>query len=139
MSIETGGIRVVVQSEEGGELYTVWGKGTQLDIKDRVEKVEIDAVEGTIETKTGAPSRITASHGWVNQVEKSLLLDGGITITSGQHEVKIDARELRYSEQKGLIEAIGEVWVIGKGYKYGPSQRLLATPDLKRIGTEDRF
>jgi lipopolysaccharide assembly outer membrane protein LptD (OstA) len=95
-------------------------------------------VKGELMRKGKTVSRVEGAEARVDHVRRRLVLAGGVQVASLDQGLTLRADRIEYSDGGQFIEARGGVTLTGKGYRLGPSSALRATPDLRRVGTEDR-
>jgi hypothetical protein len=113
---------------------------THLD-KESAEELrsELVQVSGRIYRGGIVASRFRAPKGTFDRQAKTLELREGVTVTSEERGLVLTARRIVWTESVNLIRAEGGVRIKGSLFESGPSNLLVATSDLRRFGTPDRF
>lgn len=134
---------VLVRRNEAGQVLMQArseSSTTSFDRDDRSDANSIlKGVTGELYQKGMVVSRFKAPQGRFLQNEKTLVLEGGVTITSEEKKIVMTSNSVRWKEASGLITAEGNVWLKGQGFESGPAPSLVTTPDLECFGTPDRF
>ncbi len=107
-------------------------KGTEID-------AEAEGVTGELYQEGKLASKYQSVKGRANDAKKTLVLDGKVKITSEEQKVVLVADRVEWMEDRQMISAKGSVWVRSDVYEMGPLPEIWATPDLKRVGSPDRF
>ena len=142
-SVATGPVEIVqkeVVGEEkapGAVAWQVAGKRSQITFAEGKATGMLYDVEGTLHGEK-TETKFTAKQGKVDQKSDSLELTGDITATASDGGV-LRADKLIWLKERGLVRALGHVRYSGGGYQAGEFEELLATSDLKKMGTPDMF
>lgn len=138
--LESRDVTVAQRDERRVPQWTIKGDKALINVS------ENGKFSGTLEGVTGelyqdgrAASRFSAQRGEADQNRDTLSATGDVTITDTKTGTKLIAEHMKWLASRKLIEASGNVRVIGTDYEVGPMPRVLATPDLKKFGTPDRF
>lgn len=99
----------------------------------------LETVKGKLFRDGKVASNFAAPRAKASEDNRTLDLTGGVRVTSEQYRLVMTADRMVWTENTGLIEAIGNVWLRGENFESGPSPRLVTTPELQRLGTPDRF
>ncbi len=136
----SGAVTVTARNEEGEIAWVLRAKNSSVHVE---SGSEIDAVAtgvtGELFEKGKIASRYQSDKGEANDVKRTLQLDGRVKITSEAQKVVLTADRVEWMEDRQMISARGSVWVKSADYEMGPLPELWATPDLKRVGSPDRF
>ncbi len=102
-------------------------------------EVEMTGVSGEIFRNGKVVSRFESKKGIAKDADKSILLSDAVKVTSEEQKLVLNADQISWREAEKLYDARGNVRIEGEDFRMGPSKRLIASGDLKRIGTPDRF
>ena len=131
---------MTARNDEGEIAWVLRAKNSSVHVEGGKE---IDAVatgvSGELFQKGEVASRYQSEKGLANDVKRTLRLDGKVQVTSEAQKVTLTADRVEWMEDRQLIAARGSVWVKSADYEMGPLPELWATPDLKRVGSPDRF
>ena len=132
---------IATESFEGTMPEKWWVEGVDASgsLTDETTVFHINQANGHLLEGDQIASRFTADEGEGDRSSGRLVLMGNVRITSEQDGIVLTAEKLTYSETDGLIYAEGNVLIDSKDWMSGPFAKLVATPDLKRFGTPDRF
>jgi hypothetical protein len=132
-----------VTVETRGEDGTAWrlrGKSSGIGVEgEALQTAVLQDVSGELMSKGKVVSRLQSGEARVDQKLRRLVLSGRVRVQSLSDDLVLTANKVSYAEGGEHIEAVGAVSLEGRGLRLGPSPALLATPDLLRIGTEDRL
>lgn len=138
--LRTGPVEVVVKDDEGRVSWTMQAEDSRLVIPDSGAMTSMaEAVTGAVYEAGKVSSRYTAEAGTADQGKKTAVLTGAVEVTHESTGRVLRAARVVYSEARRRFEASGSVTVSSGEVRIGPFAQLYATPDLKRVGTPDRF
>lgn len=137
-ALQTGPVEITQKNDQQQTSWTIRGESSRVQIAEKASG-DLDNVSGTIYTKAKPSATFTASHGAANQTSNLLALDGEVVLVAKDPESTLKADHVKWLPERELIEATGNVTVVTKDYRLGPFKKLLATPDLKKVGTPDQF
>jgi len=139
-AVKGTGTEITVVSEDGHTSYVVRAKESRA----KVEESGLDY--GTLKDVVGEFRRdgrvewtYKAPTATVNKKSKTLLLSGGAVISGPNKVLVLEAKNIKYDQVQGRIEADGAVTVTSSAMVWGPLPKLWATPDLKKIATPGKF
>lgn len=100
-------------------------------------------VSGSLFDKGTLVSRFTADRASIDRKAQLLLVQGNVRVVSARpgplFGSVLTCSEIKYTDARRLIEASGNVKMDGPQYSIGPFEKLVAAPDLSRVGTPDAF
>lgn len=139
-AIRTEMVTLEHKDEEGKLVYRATAQRSRTAIEgEELNEVRLADVEGELFEEGKLASTFTAPAGRAKNANRTLSLAGGVTITSEEQGLKLEAERVVWTEGEGLIEAAGEVVISNDKLELGPAQKIFAEPDLSRIGTPDQF
>jgi len=134
-SIASGPITLTQKDAKGNAAWEVKGDASQIVYADGKAEGQLANVSGTVE---GDKCAFTAKLAKANQKSEELELTGSVVVTSKEGNV-LKANKVTWMKGQGLIRATGDVTFVSPSYTSGPFPALVASSDLKRIGTPDSF
>lgn len=138
--LRTGPVEVVVKDEDGRVSWTMQADDSRLVIPESGAMTSMaESVTGQVYEGGKVSSRYTARAGTADQGQKTAVLTGSVEVTHESTGRVLRAARVVYSEARRRFEASGSVTVSSGEVRIGPFAQLYATPDLKRVGTPDRF
>ncbi len=137
--IALGSVQVETPGE-GGPAWRLQGSAPGLGVSgEELKSAVLKDVRGELVRQGKTVSRVEGSEARIDHVRRRLVLTGGVRVASLDQGLILRADRIDYSDGGRFIEARGGVTLTGRGYRLGPAPALRATPDLKRVGTEDRL
>ncbi|MBL8087296.1 MAG: hypothetical protein JNM85_04395 [Chthonomonas sp.] len=138
--VNTGAGAMTQTSPEGKSLWTVkWSTGgVSLDGEGRAAG-QFDQVTGSLYQDGTEGSTFSAPKAVADQKAGVLSLSPGVHIKQVGGDLALSADSVRYLDAYQLIEARGNVRIVSKSYNVGPLPAMLATADMRRVGTPDVF
>lgn len=94
-------------------------------------------VKGDLFDKGKVASSYQAENAFANRSTKNLQLKGNVMVTNPDKTVTLHCNALDWRPDLELIQARGDVRLIGNGYQSGSFQLVWLSPDLNRAGTPD--
>lgn len=112
----------------------------------QIELEGSDAVGGTMKVVGGSlfskgkdVSEFTADGAVADKESNSLKLWGKVVVRSKEHGITLTCDKLTWHADRGVLEPTGTVTIQAEGYKMGPFDRLLCSPELQYVSTPDLF
>jgi len=137
-TLQTGPVEITQKNKLQQPSWTIRGESSRVEIADKASG-DLKKVSGTIYTKAQPSATFTANQGSANQANNLLTLSGDVVLVAKDPESTLKADHVKWLPERELIQATGNVTVVTKDYRLGPFPKLLATPDLKKVGTPDQF
>lgn len=147
--IATGAVELNQKDDNLNRLWHVKSQGSELVYEEGRAKGKLTGLMGETFTTdkeskvTTVVSTFSAREGDADQSIKTLVLRKDVTVTSkGKNlaeDKKMTAQGVRWLDDFELVEASGDVTMTTPAYKFGPLPKLIATKDLKAVGTPDHF
>ncbi len=139
-STKTGPIEIERRAENQRRQWFVSAKSSDLEMsKEGKLQGTMKGVTGQLYENDAVVSRFRASEAYADQDKNVLDLTSQVVVTAEKQGLVLKADKVSWLPSRRLIEASGNVSLDGKEYTVGPFDRLLATPDLKKVGTPDTF
>ena len=124
----------------GAKLYDIQWKSAAITIgRAGLQEGRMNGVSGTVYEEGRKKSAYTAETGYAKKASGDLRLEGRVVVKSPQYGSTLTARKLEWLPDVKRYRATGEVRVTGEWGTIGPADVLLATSDLKTVGTPDAF
>lgn len=122
------------------KLYTVTWKSSALELaREGIREGKMNDVGGTVYEEEKAKSTFTADTGYAKKETQTLFLEGRVVVKSPQYRSTLRAKKLEWLPDVKRYKATGNVTVDGPWGQIGPADELLASSDLKTIGTPKAF
>jgi hypothetical protein len=125
------------------ELWTVsWQQMAVKLGKDGVSEGRMHGVHATIYRGSGDGVTVSSEYGSGDKLDskhKMLELTGNVTVRSKDKKSVLTCNSLRYDPSTRLLYASGNVLFKNPVGSIGTFSQLLATSDLKKVGTPDEF
>ena len=138
--LNSGPVTVTAKGEKGGDAWTLRGESSRVGIDDDGGKrVYLTGVEGEVYDQGALASRFKAESAKANSETKALVLDGRVAVTSEGQKARLQADQVNWNEAKRVFVAKGNVHIESPGWTYGPMREVWATPDLKKMGSPEKF
>lgn len=138
--LNSGPVTVRAQEKDGSQAWVLRGAGSRVGIDDDGGKrVFLTGVEGELYDKGIVASRMKSESAKANSETKSLVLDGSVVLVSEEQKATIKARQVNWNEAKRVFVAKGNVHIDSPDWTYGPMDEVWATPDLKKVGSPEKF
>ncbi|MBS1704697.1 MAG: LPS export ABC transporter periplasmic protein LptC [Armatimonadetes bacterium] len=139
-AVASGKVEMVQRDEQREPQWAVKAQSAELNFdSEKKASGNLQGVSGDLYDKGKVVSTFKSNAGDVDQKQSVLNLRGQVVVQSKEQDAVLTADSVKWLAKLRLVKAEGAVQVIGKGYKMGPFPALLATPDLKKVGTPDRF
>lgn len=120
----------------GAKLYSIQWKSAAITIgRKGLEEGRMNGVSGTVYEEGKAKSTYTAETGFAKRESGDLRLEGRVVVKSPQYGSTLTARKLEWLPDVRRYRATGDVRVTGAWGVIGPTDSLVATSDLKTVGT----
>ncbi len=124
----------------GARLYTVAWKSAALTLaKSGIQEGRMNGVSGTVYEDGKPKSTYSAETGYARKASGDLRLEGRVVVKSPRYGSTLTARKLEWLPDVKRYRASGDVRVSGDWGVMGPADVLLATSDLKIVGTPENF
>lgn len=138
--VESGALTLTSRRDDGKVAWVLNGKSSRtLFTDDGAERqVVLEGVSGEMMDEQGTASTFTAAEGTASANDNRVVASDA-TVKSARDDIELSTSTLRWMEDRRLFAAEGNVWLKGKGWTLGPAPVLWATPDLKKVGTPDKF
>jgi hypothetical protein len=137
-ALAAGPTEIIQRGESRKLVWSVRGEGMTVRLDgDGKASGDLKAVTGKVYDDAEQPGDYRAAFGSADQKAQVLRLRGNVEFRNAQGVLRADA--LIWQPARKLIEATGNVTFEGPDYKLGPFPKVLATPDLRSIGTPDQF
>lgn len=131
----------IEQKDETGKVVWIARAETSLTKtrENGTTEVEMSGVTGEILQNGKIVSRFESKQGVARDADKSIQLSQAVKVTSIEQKLVLNADQISWREAEKLYDARGNVIIVGEDFTMGPEARLIASGDLKKIGTPDRF
>lgn len=139
VELATGPVELEVRDESGKTAFVVRARASEIAMESSGAKSGLKEVSGDIFQGGKVASRFKAARGEVDQKARTLLAEGKAELRDTARGLVLRADRVRYRESEARVVAEGGVTVSSEEWQIGPFDRLVATPDLSRVGTPDRF
>lgn len=133
-------VELMARTEDQKPTWTVKARNATLNMftDSNVTSVLTD-VTGELFDQGRAASSYEADRAFANRSTKNLQLKGNVRVTSPDKSTTLLCSALDWRPDLELIQARGDVRLMGEGYVSGLFQLVWLTPDLNRAGTPDQI
>lgn len=139
-AVGTGPGTMTQQDEKQQPSWRVNWKAGQV-VYDEHEKArgEFSQVTGDLYSAGKPATKFTADRAKADQTDQTLTLSGGATLNSIDHPWTMNADQIRWMDGYKLLEVSGHVKIKGDDVELSNLPSLLATSDMRRVGTPNTF
>lgn len=132
---------ISVTSNDGKSTFVVHLEDTDIKLSESGEPEygKFRSAKGEIWKDKILVCKFQGDEGYLNRDDHKLELTGNVKIKSELDDVELLAKNVHYFQEKNRIEANGSVMVSSPTLNMGPMEKVIATPDLKKIATPGKF